>query len=87
MTAGRKLKGSRTTIGLSRELRRKLVDLAAQRGERGFTKIVADALEAYFRTAADDVKRREELLALEGSITEEEAEETLEGIRRARVWR
>lgn len=78
----------RTTIELSDEHRARLLELAARRGEKGFSSIVEEALERYF---AREERRREAVdRALEalGSLAPEEAdrlEEEVERLRRS--WR
>jgi len=64
----------RTTIELSPQHRAKLLELAAHRGERGVSSVVAEAIEAYLgdRTAKDRLRKR--ALALRGTLPEAEAE-------------
>jgi predicted DNA-binding protein len=62
----------RTTVEITDKQHRKLTALAAERGQRGFSSIVQEAIDAYLESlAGDDL---EALLALEGSVTDEEAE-------------
>ncbi len=82
----------RTTIEISDDTLRKLRELAARRGEKGYSRIIEEALAAYFGGSlggpADRRTREERLLALEGSISDEEAEEMKERIRESRrQWR
>lgn len=76
----------RTTIELTPSQHESLTALARRRGMRGFSAIVQEALDAYLaEVGADEV---EALLALEGSISESEADEVLRRIEEAReVWR
>lgn len=64
----------RTTIELSDEIRARLLELAARRGQRGFSSIVEEAVTRYL----DEEERRQEAIdearALRGAL-EEEAEE------------
>jgi len=78
----------RTTIELSDEHRARLLDLAARRGEKGFSSIVEEALGRYFER---EDRRREAVdraLAVLGSFSPEEAdrlEQEIEELRRS--WR
>lgn len=74
----------RTTIELSTELRARLSELAARRGEKGFSAIVEEALERYF---ALEERRREAVdraLAALGSFSAEEADRLEEEVARFR---
>lgn len=64
----------RTTIELKDEHRAKLLELAARRREKGFSGIVAEAVEAYLRNLESDADVREEALRQRASISAEEAE-------------
>ncbi|HVT19399.1 MAG TPA: hypothetical protein VHQ90_24880 [Thermoanaerobaculia bacterium] len=78
----------RTTIELKDEHRAKLVELAARRGEKGFSAVVAEAIEAYFETLAKQKKGRRAALRLKGSLTAEEADELRDATRLIRdSWR
>jgi len=78
----------RTTIELSDAYRARLLELAARRGEKGFSSIVEEALGRYF---AREDRRREAVdraLAALGSFSSEEADrldEEVEKLRRS--WR
>lgn len=78
----------RTTIDLNDEHRGRLLELAARRGEKGFSSIVAEALERYF---AREERRREAVdraLATLGSFSAEEADRLEEEVRcLRRSWR
>jgi len=69
----------RTTIEIGDDTLRKLREPAARRGEKGYSRIVEEALGAYFGGRpggpGDNRTREESLRALEGSISDEEAEE------------
>lgn len=49
----------RTTIELPDEQRAKLLELAARRGEKGFSKLVQEAVAEYLADAAHDEGRIE----------------------------
>jgi metal-responsive CopG/Arc/MetJ family transcriptional regulator len=76
----------RTTIELSPAHRAQLARLAAERGEKGFSRFIAEALEAYLRRTADegpDGPRR-----LRGVLGESEARDLEERVRKIREdWR
>lgn len=74
----------RTTIKLRSEHRKRLKALAERRGEKGFSGIIAEALDGYFRTSARRKKAIAEALSAGGSLTEAEAEELRESVRKAR---
>lgn len=63
----------RTTIELTDEQRRALTALAARRKLRGFSVLVQEAIDAYLQ--AHEAENIEAVLALEGSITDAEADE------------
>lgn len=64
----------RTTIEIKDEHRARLLDLAARRGEKGFSKLVEEALEAYLRAESSAEHRRRGALALRGSLRPKDAE-------------
>lgn len=77
----------RTTIELSPAHRAQLARLAAERGEKGFSRFIAEALEAYFDSrgsdAGADAGRR-----LRGVLGESEARDLEERVRKIREdWR
>jgi hypothetical protein len=77
----------RTTIELSPAHRAHLARLAAERGERGFSRFIAEALDAYFDNRGSDEGtnggRR-----LRGVLGEAEAREMEERVLRIREdWR
>ena len=71
-----------TTIELQDEHRAKLLELAARRGEKGFSDVVADAIESYLETLASDEAKRQVALGLRGALGEEDAAQ-LRGATRA----
>ncbi len=78
----------RTTIEIPDELRARLLELAARRGEKGFSRLVQEAVAAYL-----DEEERRERLAREaesalGSLSGPEADALEESVRVARAsWR
>lgn len=78
----------RTTVELSDEIRAKLLELAARRGEKGFSGLVEAALERYFDEQEHRARRADEARAVLGAMSEEDAEELRDSVRRLRErWR
>lgn len=78
----------RTTVELSDEVRAKLMELAARRGERGFSALVEEALVQYL----DEEQRRrrsvEEAQAVIGAMDDEAATALEDSVRTLRErWR
>lgn len=68
----------RTTVEITDQQRAKLLELAAERGIKGFSELVQEAIEEYLKA---NVARRERVtaaLAALGSLSEKEAR-SLEG--------
>jgi len=63
----------RTTVEMKTEHRSALLGLAARRGEKGFSSVLAEAIEEYLRGERTREQRRKELLSLAGSLSQEEA--------------
>ena len=80
----------RTTIEITNEQRARLLELAATRGQKGFSFLVREAIERYL-TAEDEAARAdrvERALAVLGTLSEEEADRIEETRRRLRdSWR
>jgi len=68
----------RTTIELKDELRSRLLTIAARRGEKGFSSIVNEAIQAYLEAEGDREQRRKKALSVQGSLTAREARELRE---------
>ncbi len=65
----------RTTIELKDEYRAKLLEIAALRGEKGFSKIIEEAVAVYLEAAAANEQLRQRALSLRGILGEDEAGE------------
>lgn len=65
----------RTTVEMSAEHRSALLALSARRGEKGFSSVLAEAIEEYLHGNAERKRRLKNFLALEGSLSTEEADE------------
>lgn len=78
----------RTTVEIRDDLRAKLLALAAERGEKGYSRIVEEALELYLTERERSEEGLRELLALRGSLSDEDAEAVRGEIRKLRSgWR
>lgn len=76
----------RTTVEITETQRRALADLAGRRGLRGFSPLVREAIDRYLESLRGDEVR--ELLALRGSVNEEDAAEVRRRIDSAwETWR
>ncbi len=64
----------RTTIEMKPEHRTALIALAARRGEKGFSSVLAEAIDVYLKGEDLARKRKAILLSAAGSISEEEAD-------------
>ena len=64
----------RTTIELKPEHRAKLLELAARRGEKGFSSVVADAIESHLQRAVRNDEARRRALLLRGGLSRKDAE-------------
>lgn len=74
----------RTTVEIRDDQRVALAAIAAKRGIRGYSELVQEAIDVYLEKE-DDLQ---EILALQGSITDEEAEEMRKRIDEAwATWR
>lgn len=63
----------RTTIEMKPEHRVKLLELAARRGTKGFSDLVAEALEAFLNAEADREAQRKRAALLKGALSPREA--------------
>jgi predicted transcriptional regulator len=80
----------RTTIELTDDQRARLLALAARRGEKGFSRLVQQAIEEFLaKQAGEDYEaRRKRALAAIGSLSDEEADEMRATVREMRKrWR
>jgi predicted transcriptional regulator len=78
----------RTTVELRDDHRAKLLELAARRGQKGYSKLLAEAIESYLESLARDEEKRQAALQLRGTLTAKEAEELRKATRALREsWR
>jgi len=64
----------RTTIELKDEHRARLLELAARRGEKGFSSVIADAIDAHLRRLDAQEAARARALRLRGSLSRKDAD-------------
>lgn len=78
----------RTTIEMRDDHRAALLQLAAKRGEKGFSSIVAEAISAYLASVTATEERLRRAAQLRGSLSEDEADEMRASAARLREeWR
>jgi len=78
----------RTTIEIADEHRAQLLELAARRGEKGFSKLVDEAIARYLREVRGNDERVKAALGVLGTLDDEAAEHMLETSRGLRAtWR
>ena len=74
----------RTTIEISDKHRGFLLSLAAQKGLRGYSKIIEDAIEYYLEHHLKAVGKKGDILKMKGSWKEEEVKELRSGLEALR---
>jgi hypothetical protein len=78
----------RTTIEIKPEHRSALLALAARRGHKGFSMVLAEAIEAFLRNDGERQRKKRKLLSLAGSVSEQDAAELRNTTRTVREsWR
>ena len=78
----------RTTIEIPDEQRAKLLKLAAQRGEKGFSRLVEEALERYLDESSAREHTVQQALSVLGSFSDAAADRLEETVRTLRgTWR
>lgn len=73
----------RTTLELDDELRARLVELAAERGEKGYSSLVNEALREYLAREEQRQNMLDEVMSLRGSLDEAQAEQLRERVESA----
>jgi hypothetical protein len=68
-----KMPGMRTTIDLKPAHRARLLEIAARRGEKGFSSVIADAIEAHLEQADRNERARRRALRLRGRLSSKDA--------------
>jgi metal-responsive CopG/Arc/MetJ family transcriptional regulator len=80
--------GVRTTIELTDRQRAKLLELAAERGEKGFSRLVQEAIDRYLEENAARRERVVAALAVGGTLDDAAADALEQSVRRMRgTWR
>ncbi len=78
----------RTTIEIPDAQRAKLLEVAARRGEKGFSRLVQEALTLYLDEIAARERRVDQAVEAIGSLDDEDAKELRESVRQIRErWR
>ena len=78
----------RTTIELKPEHRARLLELAARRGEKGFSSVIAEAVDAYLKGTVEGERLRKRALAVRGKLRPSEGELLRKNVQRIReFWR
>ena len=78
----------RTTVELSDQHRARLLELAAERGEKGFSRIVQEAVERYLIEQGSRRDRIALALELQGSLGDAAADALAESVKVSRSrWR
>jgi hypothetical protein len=78
----------RTTIEIKPEHRAQIIELAAKRGEKGFSGVIAEALEQFLASQKSRKRAIRDALALKGSMSEAEVAGLLSETRKIRDhWR
>ncbi len=78
----------RTTIEINPEHRARLLELAARRGHKGFSKIVEEALDAYLKAQAASTKARKRVRLLQGALSARESRALRDATAEVRAsWR
>lgn len=78
----------RTTIEMNDQLRSELLRLAAQKGEKGFSNIVQEAVAAYLVSSEKTAALQRNALKLKGSLKSSDAKSLQEETRKIRdSWR
>jgi hypothetical protein len=75
----------RTTVELKPEHRSALRALAFRRGEKGFSSVLAEAIEAFLEGEVERERRRKTLLSLAGSLSKKDGDELRRTVRELRV--
>ena len=79
---------TRTTIEIRDRQRARLLELAARRGEKGFSKLVQEAIDLYLSREVERQDRVRRALSVLGTLSDEDAEAMRESVRWSRShWR
>jgi predicted transcriptional regulator len=83
-----KVQHMRTTIEITDEQRARLLEIAARRGEKGFSRLVQEALDRYLADEGGRKERIDAALALGGTVGQKAADALEASVREVkRTWR
>jgi predicted DNA-binding protein len=78
----------RTTVEINDEHRARLLQIAARRGDKGFSRIIAEAIERYLAEIERSEAARRKALRLCGSLSRREADRLrADSVRIRQSWR
>jgi hypothetical protein len=78
----------RTTIEIKPEHRARLLELAARRGQKGFSQLVEEALETYLNAQGTRAQTRARARLLQGALSARDAKALREATAKIRAsWR
>jgi len=78
----------RTTVEIKAEHRAKLLELAARKGEKGFSRLIAEALDAFLKAQSREDRKRQRALNLRGSMGAKDADDLRAATLKIRAaWR
>jgi hypothetical protein len=78
----------RTTIEIKPEHRARLLELAARRGHKGFSKIIEEVLDVYLKAQAASTKTRKRVPLLQGALSARESRALRDATAEVRAsWR
>jgi predicted DNA-binding protein len=78
----------RTTVEINDEHRARLLQIAARRGDKGFSRIIAEAIERYLAEIERSEAARRKALRLYGSLSRREADRLrADSVRIRQSWR
>ena len=78
----------RTTVEITADQRARLLELAARRGEKGFSRLVQEALDEFLESRSEEEDSRRRALSLRGVLKEADAKTLRESTRAIRKsWR
>ena len=82
------LSSMRTTIELRDDQRARLLEIAARRGEKGFSGLIQEALDRYFAELVAQEDRIREALAMIGAVDDDGADHLEQAMEQLRgSWR
>lgn len=83
-----KIRNMRTTVELSDEIRAKLMEMAARRGERGFSALVEEAVARYLEEEEERRRLARDARSVLGTMSDDDAHDLEESVRNVRSrWR